>query len=175
MDESELNPETRLLLSEKKRLEQKENEQKIRLQALRNKHETKTDNKSRLMKEHDSLKERVSDFISEEDNLLYQKKFLEAEREELLASLNSVSENYDDNMEILEDIMKDVDFIKGEIETLQSKNQILETEIPYKFNDSENLDKRVKVTFFRALDSLEKRINDVQKKAEVTYYRKGET
>lgn len=175
MDESELNPETRLLLSEKKRLEQKENEQKIRLQALRNKHETTTDNKSRLMKEHDSLKERVSDFISEEDNLLYQKKFLEAEREELLASLNSVSENYDDNMEILEDIMKDVDFIKGEIETLQSKNQILETEIPYKFNDSENLDKRVKVTFFRALDSLEKRINDVQKKAEVTYYRKGET
>ena len=174
MDEAELSGETRLLLSEIKHLEQNDKELINQIENMKNDLEIKKKEKIRLMQNFVELKGKVSNFISEEDNLLYQKKFLESEKEKLLKTLNSVSATYDENMIMLEDLMKDVGFMKGEIETLQSKSQILETEIPFKFKDSENLDNRVKTSFFRAINSLQKRINDVQKKIEVIYYKKGE-
>ncbi|SLM32775.1 Putative chromosome segregation protein (SMC). Homolog to OMM_6 MMP and DMR_40880 of RS-1 (with bad E-value) [Desulfamplus magnetovallimortis] len=174
MDESGLSPETQLLISEIKRLEQEDRELTGQMDTIQKELDLHKKSTALLHIKLNELKETLSGFISEEDNLLHHKKFLESEREQLETTLNKVSDKYDENMAILEDLMTDVEFMKGEIETLQSKTQILETEIPYKFKDSENLDKRVKVTFFRALENLEKRINDVQKRAEVIYYKKGE-
>jgi len=174
MAELESTKDTESPLSEINHLEQEYKELINQTENMKNELEIKKKEKTRLLKNFAELKGKVSSLISEEDNLIYQKKFLESEKEKLLKMLNSVSATYDENMTILEDLMKDVGFMKGEIETLQSKSKILETEIPFKFKDSENLDNRVKTSFFRAINSLEKRINDVQKKIEVIYYKKGE-
>ncbi|MBF0210811.1 MAG: hypothetical protein HQK68_08015 [Desulfamplus sp.] len=171
MEASELNGKTTLLLSE---IKQQNKELISQLENLKNEIEIRKAKREQLLKKLVELKGTVSSFISEEDNLTYQKRFLESEKEKLLKILNSVSATYDENMMVLEDLMQDVNFMNGEIETLQSKSQILEAEIPFKFKDSENLDNRVKTSFFRAINNLQKRINDVQKKIEVIYYKKGE-
>ena len=174
MNESELSVQDKLLLSEIKRLEQEDEKLTIQLKKSYNLLYTKEQTESRLQKSLDKLKDKVSNFISEENTGSSQKDFLCSEKENLRYIYDSASDKYEENMKDLEDIMKDVGFMKGEIETLQSKTQILEAEIPYEFKNSENLDNRVKITFFRALNNIQKKINDVQKKAEVIYYKKGE-
>jgi len=174
MNESELSVQDKLLLSEIKRLEQEDEKLIIQLEKSYNLLNTKEQTESRLQKNLDKLKDKVLNFISEENIGLSQKDFLYSEYEKLRYIYDSVSDKYEENMKDVEDIMKDVGFMKGEIETLQSQTQILEAEIPYAFKNSENLDNRVKITFFRALNNIQRKINDVQKRAEVIYYKKGE-
>ncbi len=174
MNESVLNSETKLILSEISSLENENQKLVTQLATLNSELGGKKKSGADLLKKFKTLKEKTATLISEERDLLYQKKFLESEKKQLRDIYNAVSDRYDENMKDLEELMKEVGFMKGEIDTLQSKTQILETELSYKFKDSENLDKRVKVTFFRALNNLQKRINNVQNKAEVIYYKKGE-
>ncbi len=174
MNESVLNIETSLLTSEISSLEQEHQTLTAQLETLNSEFGGQKKNGADLLKKLKSLKEKVTSFASERRELLYQKSFLQSENKKLADINNAVSGKYDENMKDLEDLMKKIGFMKGEIDTLQSKTQILEADIPFQFKDSENLDKRVKVTFFRALNNLQKRINDIQKKAEVIYYRKGE-
>ena len=62
--------------------------------------------------------------------------------------------------------------MKGEIGTLLIKINMLEEEIPDEFRDAENLDKKIKSTFIRAITDLKNRINFVERQAKVLYYKK---
>ncbi len=174
MDDSELSAEVKLILSEIQSLEQENSELVGRLETESHAREVAVQENRLLQKQFDKARQTMSDIMAQQNDLISQKQFLEAESQDLAQACQRVSNKYDDNMQDLEDLMKDIEFLKGEIDTLQSKAQILEAEIPYKYKDSENLEKRVKVTFFRALNNLQKRISDVQRKAEVIYYQKGE-
>jgi len=174
MDESDLSAEAKLILSEIQSLEQDNQELAGRLKNAGRECEDVDKENSLLLKQYDAARQCASGLMAQENDLLFQKQFLENEKQALAHAYQSVSTKYDDNMRDLEDLMNDIEFLKGEIDILQSKTNMLEAEIPYKYKDSENLDKRVKVTFFRALNDLQKRISDAQRKAEVIYYQKGE-
>ena len=120
----------------------------------------------------DELKKSLMDFISEENDLLHEMEFLESEKVKLVEIYNGVAERYDTNMSVLEGMIKDIVFMKGEIGALIIKMGMLEEEIPDKFRDADNLDKKITGTFIRALNDLQNRLNAVERKAKVLYYKK---
>ena len=125
-----------------------------------------------LAENSDILKKSLMEFISEENSLLHEIDFLDSEKLKLLESYDEVSEKYEINMSVLENLIKDVEFMKGEIGTLLIKTNMLEEEIPDKFRDAENLDKKIKSTFIRAITDLKNRIDTVERQAKVLYYKK---
>jgi len=125
-----------------------------------------------LAENSDILKKSLMEFISEENSLLHEIDFLDSEKLKLLESYDEVSEKYEINMSVLENLIKDVEFMKGEIGTLLIKTKMLEEEIPDKFRDAENLDKKIKSTFIRAITDLKNRIDTVERQAKVLYYKK---
>jgi len=120
----------------------------------------------------DELKKSLMDFISEENDLLHEMEFLESEKVKLVEIYDGVTERYDVNMSVLEGMIKDIGFMKGEIGALVIKMGMLEEEIPDKFRDADNLDKKITGTFIRALNDLQNRLNAVERKAKVLYYKK---
>ena len=52
---------------------------------------------------------------------------------------------------------------------------MLEEEIPERYRDADNLDKKIRGTFVRALNDLRDKIDIVERKAKVLYYRKEKT
>jgi len=50
--------------------------------------------------------------------------------------------------------------------------RMVEEEIPDKFRDADNLDKKITGTFIRALNDLQNRLHTVERKAKVLYYQK---
>jgi len=120
----------------------------------------------------DELKKSLMDFISEENDLLHEMEFLESEKVKLVEIYDGVAERYDANMSVLEGMIKDIGFMKGEIGALIIKMGMLEEEIPDKFRDADNLDNKITGTFIRALNDLQNRLNAVERKAKVLYYKK---
>ena len=125
-----------------------------------------------LSESSDKLKKNLMGFISEENDLLHEIEFLESEKVKLVEIYDGVAERYDTNMSVLEGMIKDIGFMKGEIGALIIKMGMLEEEIPDKFRDADNLDKKITGTFIRALNDLQNRLNAVERKAKVLYYKK---
>ena len=125
-----------------------------------------------LSESSDKLKKNLMGFISEENDLLHEIEFLESEKVKLVEIYDGVTERYDVNMSVLEGMIKDIGFMKGEIGALIIKMGMLEEEIPDKFRDADNLDKKITGTFIRALNDLQNRLHTVERKAKVLYYKK---
>lgn len=125
-----------------------------------------------LSESSDKLKKTLLGFISEKNDLLHEIEFLESEKVKLVEIYDGVAERYDTNMSVLEGMIKDAGFMKGEIGALIIKMGMLEEEIPDKFRDADNLDKKITGTFIRALNDLQNRLNAVERKAKVLYYKK---
>jgi len=125
-----------------------------------------------LSESSDKLKKNLMGFISEENDLLHEIEFLESEKVKLVEIYDGVAERYDTNMSVLEGMIKGIGFMKGEIGALIIKMGMLEEEIPDKFRDADNLDKKITGTFIRALNDLQNRLNAVERKAKVLYYKK---
>ncbi|HIJ35664.1 MAG TPA: hypothetical protein HPP59_00075 [Deltaproteobacteria bacterium] len=124
-----------------------------------------------LLKTSEEQKKSLLGFISEEGDLVQEIDFYESEKNKMDKIHADVSAKYDANMSVLEGMIKGVGFLKGEIGTLLLKMSMLEEEIPSKFRDADNLDKKIKGTFIRALNDLQNRIDVVERKAKVLYYK----
>jgi len=172
MNRSDLSAERKMLVLKVEGLEQENKALADQLKDLELRLFEKKKEANMLGKRSDELKETLIRFISEESNLLHEIKFLESEKEKLVEVYDGVSERYDTNMSVLEGMIKDTGFIKGEIGALIMKMGMLEEEIPLKYRDADNLDKKIKGTFIRALNDLQQRINTVERKAKLLYYKK---
>jgi len=172
MDKSDLNPERKMLVLKVEGLERENRALAEQLKSLEFRLFEKKKEANILDEGTEGVKETLMRFISEENNLLHERKFLESEKEKLVGIYDGVSERYDTNMSVLEGMIKDTGFMKGEIGALIMKVGMLEGEIPVKFRDADNLDKKIKGTFIRALNDLQQRVNAVERKAKVLYYKK---
>lgn len=126
----------------------------------------------KLNKSSSELKKSLLKFVSEENNLQHEIEFLETEKTTLANTYDEVSESLDANMAVLEDMIKDIGFTKGELGTLKVKLDMLEQEIPAKFRDADNLDRKITGAFFTAIEDLSSRMNAVEKKIKILYYKK---
>lgn len=172
MDKSDLNPERKMLVLKVEGLERENRALAEQLKSLEFRFFEKKKEANILDEGTEGVKGTLMRFISEENNLLHERKFLESEKEKLVGIYDGVSERYDTNISVLEGMIKDTGFMKGEIGALIMKVGMLEGEIPVKFRDADNLDKKIKGTFIRALNDLQQRVNAVERKAKVLYYKR---
>jgi len=172
MDKSDLSPARKMFLLKVEGLEKENMALGEQLKDLEFRLFEKKKEANILAERTEGVKETIIRFISEENNLLHERKFFESEKEKLVGIYDGVSERYDTNMSVLEGMIKDTGFMKGEIGALIMKVGMLEGEIPVKFRDADNLDKKIKGTFIRALKDLQQRVNAVERKAKVLYYKK---
>jgi len=166
------NPKKKMLVISLESLEQENKELSNQITNLESRLFEKKKESDMLTESSDMLKKSLMEFISEENSLLHEINFLDSEKLKLLESYDEVSEKYEKNISVLESMIKDVGFMKGEIGTLLIKTNMLEEEIPDKFRDAENLDKKIKSTFIRAITDLKNRINSAERQAKVLYYKK---
>ena len=172
MSKSDLSPERKTLVLKLESLEQENKALASQLENLNLRLFEKRKEANMLFESSDELKKSLMGFISEENDLLHEIEFLESEKAKLVEIYDGVSERYDTNMSALEGMIKDVGFMKGEIGALIIKIGMLEEEIPDKFRDADNLDKKITGTFIRALNDLQNRLNTAERKAKVLYYKK---
>jgi len=172
MNKSNLSTERKTLVIKLESLEQENKTLANQLENLNLRISEKRKEANMRSESSDELKKSLMDFISEENDLLHEMEFLESEKVKLVEIYDGVTERYDVNMSVLEGMIKDIGFMKGEIGALVIKMGMLEEEIPDKFRDADNLDKKITGTFIRALNDLQNRLNAVERKAKVLYYKK---
>ena len=172
MNKSNLSTERKTLVIKLESLEQENKALANQLENLNLRISEKRKEANMRSESSDELKKSLMDFISEENDLLHEMEFLESEKVKLVEIYDGVAERYDTNMSVLEGMIKDIGFMKGEIGALIIKMGMLEEEIPDKFRDADNLDKKITGTFIRALNDLQNRLNAVERKAKVLYYKK---
>ncbi|MBT3259599.1 MAG: hypothetical protein HN366_24550 [Deltaproteobacteria bacterium] len=139
----------------------------LELTLVKKKREAKT-----LLENSEKQKESLLELVSEENDLVQEIEFYASEMNKMDKIYADVSAKYEDNMGILEGMIKNVGFLKGEIGALVLQMGMLEEEIPERYRDADNLDKKIKGTFVRALNDLQNRVDVVEKKAKVLYYQK---
>jgi len=139
----------------------------LELTLVKKKREAKT-----LLENSKKQKESLLELVSEENDLVQEIEFYASEMNKMDKIYADVSAKYEDNMGILEGMIKNVGFLKGEIGALVLQMGMLEEEIPERYRDADNLDKKIKGTFVRALNDLQNRVDVVEKKAKVLYYQK---
>ncbi len=125
-----------------------------------------------LLETSEEQKKSLPALVAEENDLVQEIEFYESEKSKMDEIYAHISAKYEDNMEILEGMIKNVGFLKGEIGALVLQMGMLEEEIPERYRDADNLDKKIKGTFVRALNDLQNRVEVVEKKAKVLYYQK---
>ena len=139
----------------------------LELTLVKKKREAKT-----LLEISEKQRESLLEWVSEENDLVQEIEFYASEMNKMDKIYADVSAKYEDNMGILEGMIKNVGFLKGEIGALVLQMGMLEEEIPERYRDADNLDKKIKGTFVRALNDLQNRVDVVEKKAKVLYYQK---
>jgi len=175
MNKSNLSTERKTLVIKLESLEQENKTLANQLENLNLRISEKRKEANMRSESSDELKKSLMDFISEENDLLHEMEFLESEKVKLVEIYDGIAERYDSNMSVLEGMIKGIEFMKGEIGALIIKMGMLEEEIPDKFRDADNLDKKITGTFIRALNDLQNRLNAVERKAKVLYYKKENT
>ena len=128
-----------------------------------------------LLEKSEKQKESLPALVAEENDLVQEIEFFASEKNKMDKIYADVSAKYEDNMEILEGMIKNVGFLKGEIGALVLQMGMLEEEIPERYRDADNLDKKIKGTFIKALNDLQNRVDVVERKAKVLYYQKEKT
>ena len=128
-----------------------------------------------LLENSEEQKKSLLALVAEENDLVQEIEFYESEKNKMDEIYADVSAKYENNMKILEDMIKNVGFLKGEIGALVLQMGMLEEEIPERYRDADNLDKKIKGTFIKALNDLQNRVEVVEKKARVLYYQKEKT
>ncbi|OQY08980.1 MAG: hypothetical protein B6I30_10500 [Desulfobacteraceae bacterium 4572_187] len=139
----------------------------LELTLVKKKREAKT-----LLENSEKQKKSLLEWVSEENDLVQEIEFYASEMNKMDKIYADVSAKYEDNMGILEGMIKNVGFLKGEIGALVLQMGMLEEEIPERYRDADNLDKKIKGTFVKALNDLQNRVDVVEKKAKVLYYQK---
>ena len=128
-----------------------------------------------LLGNSEEQKKSLLALVAEENDLVQEIEFYESEKNKMDEIYADVSAKYENNMNILEDMIKNVGFLKGEIGALVLQMGMLEEEIPERYRDADNLDKKIKGTFIKALNDLQNRVDVVERKARVLYYQKEKT
>ena len=127
-----------------------------------------------LFKRSDELKGKFVRFLAREHNLMNEIELYESEKAVISDTYSEVSEKLRNNVSSLECTVKDIGFMKGEVQMLIEKMEILEGEIPVKSKDMYNLDEKV-MGAIKALKRLYNRMQAAERDVKVSYYKRKTT
>ncbi|MBF0465236.1 MAG: hypothetical protein HQK94_09165 [Nitrospirae bacterium] len=108
----------------------------------------------------------------EENSLMSELKFLESEKTKLVDKYGNLSEELSEHITMLGNTILNIDFIKGEIETLREKAHMVERSVPQKFVELDYLEEKI-IWTEKALTELYKSMKNVENKTKLFYYMKG--
>lgn len=123
-----------------------------------------------LLNRSDALKKKLTRLLAQERSLQNEIQFYELEKAKLSDTHLQVSERLRTNISALDTIVKDIDFMKGEMGTLINKMGMLEREVPVKLSDVDNLDEKI-TGAIKVLKDLYGRMQGVERKVKTNYYK----
>jgi chromosome segregation ATPase len=126
-----------------------------------------------LFNRSDALKKKLVRLLARERSLQNEIQFYESEKAKLSDTHLQVSERLRTNISALDTIVKDIDFMKGEMGTLINKMGMLEREVPVKVSDVDNVDEKI-TGAMKVLKDLYSRMQGVERKVKTNYYKKKE-
>jgi chromosome segregation ATPase len=124
-----------------------------------------------LFTRSDALKKKLVGLLARERSLQNEIQFYESEKARLSDTHLQVSERLRTNISALDTIVKDIDFMKGEMGTLINKMGMLEREVPVKVSDVDNVDEKI-TGALKVLKDLYSRMQGVERKVKTNYYKK---
>lgn len=124
-----------------------------------------------LFKKFDDLRGNLVSFLAREHHILSEIELFESEKAELSDRYSETSERLKSNITALESTYKEIGFMKGEVQALVEKMEMLEAEIPEKFRAVDNLDEKIQGTV-NALKSLHSRMQGAERNIKMSYYNK---
>jgi chromosome segregation ATPase len=124
-----------------------------------------------LFNRSDALKKKLVRLLARERSLQNEIQFYESEKAKLSDTHLQVSERLRTNISALDTIVKDIDFMKGEMGTLINKMGMLEREVPVKVSDVDNVDEKI-TGAMKVLKDLYSRMQGVERKVKTNYYKK---
>ena len=126
----------------------------------------------KLFQRSDQMKKNLVQHLSGENNLLNEIRFLASEKEKQGKIQHQIASKVEANMDSIAGLLRDIEFLKGEVGALMEKTGMLENDVPLKFRDIENLDDKIGGSL-KALRELYERMQAVEKNVKSIYYRKG--
>ena len=127
-----------------------------------------------LLKRSDELKRSFVRSLAREHNLLNEIELCESEKALISDNYSGISEKLRKNVSSLESTVNDIGFMKGEVQILIEKMEILEGEIPVKSKEMRNLDEKV-MGAIKALKRLYNRMQAAERDVKVSYYKRKTT
>jgi chromosome segregation ATPase len=97
--------------------------------------------------------------------------FLQSEKKRLAQEYIDFKNKLDQQLTIIDKLLKDLGFIKGEIGTLLVQTSMLEEELPVKLKDARILDEKISRSFFSTITELHSTVKTVASKARSSYYK----
>jgi len=160
------------LLSEVKRLEEENNAMARDQKELQRKILEKRTMAQMLFKRTDDLKRKGVRLACRENSLLQEIRFLSAEKQGGEDRYREISKRIDTYMSAVAHMVKNIDFMKGEMGTLMEKVGLLERDVPIKFQDADHLDEKIE-SALQALTDLYDKMRAIERNGKVSYYKKG--
>jgi chromosome segregation ATPase len=124
----------------------------------------------KLLNRSDALKKKLARLLAQERSLQNEIQFYELEKAKLYDTHIQVSERLRSNISALDTIVKDIDFMKGEMGTLINRMGMLEREVPVKVSDVDNLDEKI-TGAMKVLKDLYSRMQGVERNVKTNYYK----
>lgn len=125
----------------------------------------------RLFQRSEELKKRTVHLLAKENNLLHETRFFESERDRHDADYREASSKLNANMETIAAVLRDIEFLRGETETLMDKTGYLESGVHTRFRDIDSLDEKISDSL-QALEDLYNKLRSVEKNTKTVYYEK---
>ena len=110
--------------------------------------------------------------LTEESGYLSEIKFLNSEKERLLDAQDRTAETLNNNMAYLGNTIMEIEFVKGEIDTIMEKVSMMEKGLPDLFGEVGELDEKI-MWASKALRDLHDRMKEVEKDAKKSYYERN--
>ena len=169
-DGADLAGERERLVSGIESLEEENHSLSRKVKELRRRLSEKRESSRTLNEKSDSRKKKLVGSLAKERILLDEIEFYESEKSRLNNEYQDVSEQLDDNISSLDYTVKSIEFLKGEVKAVMDKMGMIEEEIPLKFDDVENLDKKFSGTV-KTLQGLFDRMQSIEMNAKISYYK----
>lgn len=111
-------------------------------------------------------------FLAKENYALNEIRFLEEEKTKRAERYLELSRLRETNISLLGDKIKDIEFMKGEVEALMDKMSLLEVEVPLRFQDQDHLGEKL-IRSLESLNDLYNKMQTVDKNFKRFYYKRS--
>lgn len=169
LDREALRKDRERLLDEVRSLEDESNALTSRARELQSQLLERRKTAARVCHRSEEMKNRMVQFLAKENNLIHEVRFLESEKDKQIKEYADISGRVNAGMASIAAILRDIEFMRGEMETLMGQSGSLESEVPDRHHDIDRLDEKISSALHSIVDLYDK-VKAAEKNAKVIFY-----